>query len=118
MRHFDIKTLVPAITLVALCMTGTLFTTEAVAADIVISQKGKKFVPIKVNAKVGDTLTFVNEEKRKRHNVYSKSAGFKYLKIKKQKPGDRDSVTIKNAGTAVILCALHPKMKLTVVITK
>ena len=107
-----------AVALIALCLAGTLTATQAVAAEIVIVQKGKKFVPGKVNAKVGDTLTFVNEERRKRHNVYSKSAGFKYLKVKKQKPGDRDSVTIKNAGTAVILCALHPKMKLTVVITK
>jgi plastocyanin len=112
------NTAIAAVALMVLCLTGTLCATEAMAAEITISQNGKKFLPNKVNAKVGDTLTFVNDEKSRRHNVYSKSAGFRYLKVKKQKPGDRDSVTIKNAGTAVVLCALHPKMKLTIVISK
>ena len=63
----------------------------------------------------GDILTFVNGENRKRHNVFSRSSKFSYLSIKKQKPGDRESVTLKNTGTAVVLCGLHPKMKLTIV---
>lgn len=116
MRNSMIR--IAIVALMALWLTGTLGATGAMAAEIVISQKGKKFVPGNIQAKVGDTLTFVNEEKRKRHNVYSKTPGFEYLKIKKQKPGGRDSVAIKNAGTAVILCALHPKMKLTVVISE
>ena len=99
-------------------LAAMIVTAQAAGKEIVISQKGKKFVPRTVQAKVGDILTFVNNEKRKRHNVYTRSEGFKYLKIKKQKPGDRDSVTLKTAGTAVIKCALHPKMKLTVVVTK
>ncbi|MBT4486190.1 MAG: methylamine utilization protein [Rhodospirillaceae bacterium] len=104
--------------LTGLFLSATIVAAQGKVSEIVISQKGKKFVPGRVEAKVGDVLTFVNEEKRKRHNVYSKTAGFKYLKIRKQKPGDRDSVTLKNAGTATIRCALHPKMKLTVVVTE
>ena len=114
----NIVTPIAAGLLTGFCLAATIVAAQAKATDIVISQKGKKFVPGTVQAKVGDTLTFVNEEKRKRHNVYSKTAGFKYLKIRKQKPGDRDSVTLKNAGTATIRCALHPKMKLTVVVTE
>jgi len=100
------------------CLAATIVAAQAKATEIIISQKGKKFVPGTVQVKVGDTLTFVNEEKRKRHNVYTRSADFSYLKIRKQKPGDRDSVTLKNAGTAIIKCALHPKMKLTVIVTE
>lgn len=100
------------------CLAATIVAAQAKATEIIISQKGKKFVPGAVQVKVGDTLTFVNEEKRKRHNVYTRSADFSYLKIRKQKPGDRDSVTLKNAGTAIIKCALHPKMKLTVIVTE
>ncbi len=104
--------------LTGLCLAGMIVAAQARATEIIISQEGKKFVPGAIEAKVGDTLTFVNNEKRKRHNVYTKTAGFKYLKIRKQKPGDRDSVTLKNAGTALVRCALHPKMKLKIVVTE
>ena len=104
--------------LTGLAVAAMLVTAQAATNEIIISQEGKKFVPGQVQAKVGDTLTFINNEKRKRHNIYTRSDGFRYLKIKKQKPGDKDSVTIKNSGTAVIRCALHPKMKLTVVVTE
>jgi plastocyanin len=99
-------------------LTGLLLAAPLQAAEIIISQKDKKFVPNMVEAKVGDVLTFVNDEERKRHNIYTRAPEFDYLKIKKQKPGDRESVTLKNAGTVEVLCALHPKMKLTIVITE
>lgn len=107
---------IAAAALMAAILAGTIDPTNAKAVEFVIIQKDKKFVPNEIVAKVGDTLTFVNDEKRKRHNVFSSSPGFDYLDIKKQKPGDQDSVTLKNAGTAVIRCALHPKMMLTIVI--
>jgi len=102
--------------LTSLLLAATLASPQA--AEIILSQKDKKFIPAKVEAKVGDSLTFVNDEKRKRHNIFTRSSEFSYLKIKKQKPGDRESVTLKNAGTVVVLCALHPKMKLTIVVTE
>ena len=107
---------IAAAALLLASLAGPLVPANARAVEIVISQKDKRFVPNRIEAKVGDTLTFVNDEKRKRHNVYTSTAGFEYLDIKKQKPGDRDSVTLKNAGTIVIQCALHPKMKLTVLV--
>ncbi len=105
-----------AAALVVAYLAGALVPANAKAVEIIVIQKDKKFVPNEIEARVGDTLTFVNDEKRKRHNVFSSSPGFEYLDIRKQKPGDRDSVTLKNAGTAIIQCALHPKMKVTIVI--
>ena len=102
--------------LTGLFLAATLV--PAQAAEIVISQKDKKFIPATVEARVGDVLTFVNDESRKRHNIFTRSSEFSYLKIKKQKPGDRESVTLTNSGTAEVLCALHPKMKLTIVVTE
>ncbi len=55
--------------LTGLCLAGFIAVAQAKAGEIVISQKGKKFVPGTVEAKVGDVLTYVNDEKRKRHNV-------------------------------------------------
>ncbi len=87
------------------------------AAEYVISQKDRKFLPGELRIKVGDTLTFVNAEKRRRHNVYSKSSDFDYVKIRKQKPGDEDSVVITSAGTIELRCALHPKMTMMVYVS-
>ena len=88
------------------------------AAEQVITQKDKKFIPGELRIKVGDTLTFVNAEKRRRHNVYSKNDDFAYVKIRKQKPGDEDSVVIKSAGTIELRCALHPKMMMVVYVSE
>ncbi len=87
------------------------------AAEYMVSQKDRKFIPGELRIKVGDTLTFVNAEKRRRHNVYSKSSDFDYVNIRKQKPGDKDSVVIKNAGTLELRCALHPKMAMMVYVS-
>ena len=87
------------------------------AAEYVVSQKDREFIPGELRIKVGDTLTFVNAEKRRRHNVYSKSSDFDYVNIRKQQPGDKDSVVIKNAGKLELRCALHPKMAMIVYVS-
>ena len=81
-------------------------------SDHVISQKGKKFSPGEISIKAGDTVTFVNDDKT-RHNVYSRTAGHKF-KIKKQKPGAKDSITFDDSGVIDVRCAIHPKMKLVI----
>lgn len=77
-----------------------------------VLQKGKKFSPAELNIKVGNTVTFENNDKT-RHNVYSKSSGQKF-KIRKQKPGARDSVSFDSVGAAEARCAIHPKMKMVI----
>ncbi len=81
-------------------------------SEHIITQKGKKFSPGEISIKVGDTVTFVNDDKT-RHNVFSRTSGHKF-KIKKQKPGARDSITFDSAGLVDVRCAIHPKMKLTI----
>ena len=79
-------------------------------SDHIITQKGKKFSSGEISITAGDTVTFVNDDKL-RHNVYSRTKGHKF-KIKKQKPGDEDSITFDSAGAIDVRCAIHPKMKL------
>jgi len=85
-------------------------------AEYTVSQKGKKFRPAEIGINVGDSITFVNDDKT-RHNVYSKSAGLEF-KIKKQKPGDRNTITFGRAGRAEVRCAIHPKMKLVITVSE
>lgn len=84
--------------------------------DYTVSQKGKKFRPSEISINVGDSIIFVNDDKT-RHNVYSKSTGLEF-KIKKQKPGDRNTISFDRAGTAEVRCAIHPKMKLVITISE
>ena len=81
-------------------------------SEHVISQKGKKYRPGEISIEVGDTVTFINDDKT-RHNVFSRSPGHEF-KIKKQKPGARDSIAFDSAGSVDVRCAIHPKMKLTI----
>ncbi|MDP6476182.1 MAG: plastocyanin/azurin family copper-binding protein [Alphaproteobacteria bacterium] len=85
-------------------------------SEHVISQKGKKFSPGQIDIKVGDTLTFINDDKR-RHNIYSKTPG-QTFNIRKQSPGARDSITFDDSGTVEVRCAIHPKMRLVVNISE
>ncbi len=86
------------------------------AGEQIISQKGKKFAPKIVEAKVGDTLKFQNDD-RFGHTLYSDTPGFQFT-IGKQKPGDEDVIDLDKAGKFVIRCAIHPRMKLTVVVSE
>jgi|GEM_PF-3130367 len=104
----------------AVLALGTLLSPAGVLAkEWTVIQVDKEFQPATLNVKVGDTITFVNAETRKRrHTVYTDSAGFQYIRIRKQLPGDKTSIVIRNTGSAAIRCALHPGMKLTLLVTQ
>jgi plastocyanin len=86
------------------------------AAAHSVSQKGKAFAPATLAVKAGETLTFRNDDDVT-HNAFSTSKGNEF-NSKVQLPGNASSVTFKEAGTVDVRCAFHPKMKLTVVVSK
>jgi plastocyanin len=86
------------------------------AAAHSVSQKGKSFAPATMNVRVGDTLTFQNDDDVT-HNAFSTSKGNEF-NSKVQLPGNASNVSFKEAGTVEVRCAFHPKMKLTVVVSK
>ncbi len=82
------------------------------AAELTVSQKKRSFDPKLLNAKTGDTVLFVNDD-RYAHNLYSENPGFEF-NIRKQMPGDQHSIKLDKRGKFEIRCAIHPRMKLTV----
>jgi plastocyanin len=88
----------------------------AAAADRMISQKGKAFSEAEAKVKVGETLTFVNDD-TVAHNVISTSAGNEF-NLGSQAPGASSPVTFKTAGEVKIVCAIHPRMQMTVTVEK
>ncbi len=79
----------------------------------VVSQKGRQFSPGEMTIKKGDTVLIVNDDADLRHHAYVDSDTFKF-DSGDQEPGSKTSVKFPVAGTFDVLCAIHPKMKLTV----
>jgi plastocyanin len=90
-------------------------TTVALAAERTIGQKGKAFSETAVEIKKGDALVFVNDDNVV-HNLMSMSPGNEF-NLGSIAPGLSTPVTFEKAGDVQILCAIHPKMKLSVKVT-
>ncbi len=83
------------------------------ATQFLVSQKGREFSPRDVTIERGEALTIVNDDADLRHHVYVDSDKFKF-DSGDQEPGSKTNVTFPIAGSFEVLCAIHPKMKLTV----
>ena len=99
-------------TIVSIVGGASLLASVAAAEEVVISQKGKAFSEKKVSLKVGDSISFVNDDDIT-HNVYSRSKGHKF-DIGAQRPGTSVSHEFTAPGKVKVRCAIHPRMKLTV----
>jgi|SRR5215468_6552580 len=84
----------------------------AFAAERSIRQKGKVFSESAVTIRKGDVVVFVNDDSVT-HNVMSTDPGNEF-NIGSQAPGVSTPVTFDKSGEFTIMCAIHPRMKLTV----
>ena len=78
-----------------------------------ISQKGREFHPGEISIKRGETIQIVNDDADLIHHAYIDSSKFSF-DSGDQEPGSKTDVTFPMAGDFDVLCAIHPKMKLTV----
>jgi plastocyanin len=86
----------------------------AYAAASPVFQEDKKFSTDEVTISKGDTVTFTNKDEFT-HNVYSTTPGMSF-ELKTQKPGDTSEVKFDRAGVAEVRCAIHPQMKMKVIV--
>ena len=84
----------------------------ALAATQVVHQQGRAFSSESVTIKKGDSLTFLNDDTVP-HNIMSTSRGNEF-NLGSQLPGTSTDVTFKEAGEVQVICAIHPRMKMTV----
>ena len=87
----------------------------AVAANLTITQKGRLFSSESITIKKGESVTFANDDTVP-HNIVSASKGNEF-NLGSQPPGAATDVTFKETGEAQVICAIHPRMKMTVKIT-
>jgi len=98
------------ITLIPVVFLG--LSAGALAANLTISQKGRAFSSETVTLKKGGTLTFMNDDSIP-HNIMSTSGGNEF-NLGSQPPGASTDVTFKETGDVLVICAIHPRMKMTV----
>jgi plastocyanin len=82
----------------------------------VVTQKGKSFSVPEIHVKVGDVVSFKNDDDVS-HNVFSVSK-LQPFNTKMQTPGSEAAVTFTTEGTIEVRCAIHPGMKMLVQVAK
>lgn len=81
---------------------------------IEIRQKNEQFDPRVEVARVGEKISFPNED-RFHHNVYSTSNALEF-DLGLYKSGSTKIVTTERPGTIEVLCNLHPRMRATILV--
>jgi plastocyanin len=97
--------------LLSLALIGGL-STGALAATQVVHQQGRVFSSESMTVKKGEAVTFLNDDSVP-HNIMSASKGNEF-NLGSQAPGSSTDVAFKETGDVAIICAIHPRMKMTV----
>jgi plastocyanin len=84
----------------------------AFAAKHSVRQQGRMFSIESISIKRGDTLTFINDDNVP-HNIASVTPGNEF-NLGSQRPGVSTDVTFTEAGEVQVICAIHPRMKMTI----
>jgi plastocyanin len=101
---------------IAAFVAMTCLTSVVCAKDFEVLQKDKKFSQKTLTVKVGDSVSFKNEDSFS-HNVFSLS-DTKTFDLGSYPQGQAKKVTFDKPGTVEVECAIHPDMKLTIEVQK
>jgi plastocyanin len=93
-----------------------LLTLQVTASDRVVSQKGKAFFPTRMTVRVGESVTFMNDDPFA-HNVFSLS-DTKSFDLGSYPQGQGKSVVMDKAGLVEVECAVHPDMKMLIEVSR
>ena len=102
-----------SLSLLAMVMT---FAMPAFAGDQMVGQAKKAFTVGVLKAKVGDTVTFRNDDEFA-HNVFSLSDAQSF-DLGSYKKGETRTLKLTAPGTIEVECAIHPEMKMKIEVQK
>ena len=92
----------------------TFASVGAIAADRVVHQRGRAFSVDTMNVPLNQPVIFLNDDTVP-HNIMSTSADNAF-DLGSQSPGDATPVSFSVAGSLVVICAIHPRMHLTIIV--
>ena len=100
----------------AIMIAGIVWgTTVAVAGDYTIVERGKSLSHKRITVRVGESITFVNRDAYT-HNLYSATKGHEF-DFGARAPGKTDTIKFDTLGRIIVRCAIHPKIKLEIIVT-
>lgn len=105
--------------LIAVCATGLVGGAAARAATSTehkITMQFSAYAPTALNARVGDTLVFVNDDDTN-HTVFVPTVGFG-IDLGPQKPSETRRLTLRRDGRFEVECVNHAAMLLTITVTR
>jgi plastocyanin len=94
-------------------LAGFLGVERASAAEHVVTVADYKYSPAEVRVKPGDTVTWVNQERRTSHSVLFEQTGEESVRFF---PDEKWSRVFPQAGRFEYRCGPHPEMKGVVVV--
>ena len=104
------------LTLLALATALAGWSAAGLAQEKVVSQKNKKFSADRLRVKVGQTVTFRNDDPFF-HNIFSLS-NTQSFDLGSYPQGQSRKVTMKKEGQVDVECAIHPEMKMVIEVVK
>jgi plastocyanin len=87
---------------------------SATAAEHSVRMAGVTYQPAKLEAKVGDTIRFINDDAAD-HEVFVPTKGFG-VDLGVQKPGQVTVLQLLKPGSFEVECVMHPHMLLNVMV--
>jgi len=78
-----------------------------------VSQKGRQFHPDSIVLHAGEHITVINDDGDLIHHAYIDAPDLTY-DSGDQEPGMKAVITFPKDGDFLVLCGIHPKMKLAV----
>jgi plastocyanin len=100
----------------ALAAVVLAWSVPALADTHTVSQAKKAFTVTVLKAKVGDTVTFRNDDEVA-HNVFSLS-DTQNFDLGSYKKGEQRDVKLTKEGVIEVECAIHPDMKMKIEVKK
>lgn len=100
----------------AACITLSLLVPAYASSTFAVGQIKKAFTVPVLKAKVGDVVTFKNEDEFA-HNVFSLSE-VQSFDLGSYKKGETRQLTLTKPGTIDVECAIHPEMKMKIEVSK
>jgi plastocyanin len=85
------------------------------AADHLVQQKGRTFSVTAMTVARGDPVVFQNDDTVP-HNVMSATPENAF-DLGSQMPGNATPVTFDSVGIVAVICAIHPRMHMTITVT-
>ena len=88
----------------------------AQSSEHVVSQKGKAFSTKILKVKVGDAVSFRNDDPYF-HNIFSLTEGHEF-DLGSYPQGQSRKAVMTKEGPVLVECAIHPEMKMTIQVEK